>query len=91
MKEAMKSKDSFKLSVIRFLLAQIKNKEIELRSEDRSLEESDAVSVLKKQIKQRNQSIELYSKGNRHDLVEKEKLELEVLNAYYEKFAPAVE
>lgn len=87
MKTALRSKNSFKLGVIRYLLSQIKNKEIELKASGESLTDEVVLSVLKKQIKKHNQSIESYKQGNRDDLVETELKELEIVQSYYDKFS----
>jgi uncharacterized protein YqeY len=80
MKEAMKSKDQLKLEAIRFLQAAIKNKEIELRPNP--ISGDDVLSVVKKMIKQRKDSIEQYQAASRQDLADKETAELKILEAY---------
>ena len=50
---AMKEKDAFRSSVLRYLLSQIKNKEIELRAEDQELTDEDVLKIMKRQMKQR--------------------------------------
>ncbi|WP_457679149.1 GatB/YqeY domain-containing protein [Thermovibrio sp.] len=82
MKAALKAKDKEKLSVIRMLQALIKNAEIEKRGE---LTDDEIISLLMKYAKQRRESIELYEKGGRQDLVEKEKRELEIVESYLPK------
>lgn len=79
MKEAMKSKDRVKLSTIRMINSLIKNAEIEKRGE---LSDEEIVSLLMKYAKQRRESIEMYEKGGRRDLVEKEKQELSIVESY---------
>lgn len=79
-KTAMKAKEADRLSAIRFLQAAIKNKEIELRPN--GITEQDILGVIKKLVKQRRDSIEEFSKAGRTDLVDKEKFELGVLEAY---------
>lgn len=78
--QAMKNRDSVRSSTISFLRAQLKNVQIEKRVE--ALEDGDVLAVIKKQIKQRQDSIEQYSKGGREDLVEKENAELAILKSY---------
>ncbi|MCB0362914.1 MAG: GatB/YqeY domain-containing protein, partial [Bdellovibrionales bacterium] len=63
MKEAMKAKDSKRLEVLRFLQSAIKNKEIELRPN--AISETDILSVLTKQVKQRKESIDQFMKAER--------------------------
>lgn len=81
--QAMKSRDSLKSSTLNFLRAQIKNVRIEKRVE--TLEDNDIISVLKKQVKQRQDSIEQYNLGGRADLAEKETKEMEILKTYLPK------
>jgi uncharacterized protein YqeY len=79
-KTAMKSKEADRLSAVRFLQAAIKNREIELRPN--GITEQDIIAVIKKMAKQRKDSITEFEKAGRMDLVEKEKFELTVLEAY---------
>ena len=79
-KQAMKSKDTEKSSVLSFLRAQLMNASIEKKK--KALEDNDVISVIRKQIKQRQDSIEQFKKGNRQDLADKESRELEVLKQY---------
>ena len=67
--EAMKAKQKDRSSTLNFLRAQIKNLRIEKRVE--KLEDKDVVAVIKKQVKQRQDSIEQYEKGGRKDLADK--------------------
>lgn len=83
-KEAMKSKDAVVLSTLRLLSAAIKNKEIEIRPNE--ISDEDVITVVKKSVKQRQDSIEQYEKANRPELAENEKSELKVL----EKYLPAM-
>ena len=80
MKEAMKGKIAIKLSTLRMLLAAVKNKQIELKTDD--LKEEEFIAVLKSEIKKRQDSIESYRAGSRDDLVNKEEKEKEILEAY---------
>ena len=80
---AMKAKDSKRLQVLRSLKAKLHEKEIEQRSGGKAeLTNEDALTVLIKAAKQRKESIDQYSAGNRLDLVEIEKLELEIIESY---------
>lgn len=79
-KEAMKNKDALRSSTLSFLRSQLKNVAIEKREE--KLEDSDVIAVIKKQIKQRLDSIEKFNSGGRKDLAEKEQKELEILKTY---------
>ncbi len=79
-KEAMKSKNAVVLSTLRFLNAAIKNKEIELRPN--AITDEDVVGVIKKSVKQRQDSIEQYEKAGRPELADNEKAELKILETY---------
>ncbi len=78
--QAMKARDSFTSSVLSFLRAQIKNVKVDKRLENVSDEE--VISVIKKQAKQRLDSITLFKSGGRTDLAEKEEKELAILKHY---------
>ena len=73
-----KSGDTLRLGVLRFLLSQVKNKEIEFRGQRNEMTDEDVFKVIRKEIKNRKENIELYEKISRNDLLEKEKSELEV-------------
>ncbi|MBM7623149.1 GatB/YqeY domain-containing protein [Sporohalobacter salinus] len=79
MKEAMKSGDKQKLSVIRMARASIKNVEIDERKD---LSDDELIGVLAKEVKQRKESIEEYKKAGQEDTVEELKEEIEILEEY---------
>jgi len=79
-KEAMKARDALKSSVLSFLRADLMN--LALAKKKNALDDPEAVSVIRKQIKQRQDSIEQFTKGDRLEMAEKEKNELEILKAY---------
>ena len=79
-KDAMKRKDALAVSTLSFLRSQLKNVAIEKKKD--SLDDSDVIAIIKKQIKQRHDSIENFQSGGRQDLAEKEKKELAILKAY---------
>ncbi len=79
-KEAMKARDSERVSALRMVSSAIKNKMIEVRPNE--LTDDDVIGVLKKLSKQRKDSIEQFQKAGRDDLVEKEQRELSVLEKY---------
>lgn len=79
MKTAMKSGDTKWLGTLRLLLSEIKNKEIEKRSE---LSDSDVVEIVKKMIKQREESYQIYIDNNRNELAEIELNEIKILEDY---------
>ena len=82
LKDAMRAKDAARLSVLRLLKAALKNAAIEKVGPEGELSDADAVAVIRKQVKQRQDSIESFEKGGRADLAEKEKAEIAVLNNY---------
>src|SRR5204863_5328099 len=82
LKEAMRAKDAIKLGVLRMLKSALKYSAIEKSTADSELSDTDAVQVIRKQAKQRQDSIESFEKGGRAELVEKEKAELAILNSY---------
>jgi len=79
-KEAMKTRDSLKSSTLSFLRAELMNTAVAKKK--KSLDDNEVITVIKKQIKQRQDSIEQFEKGNRVDMAEKEKKELEILKVY---------
>lgn len=81
LKEALKQKDTVRLSLYRMLLASIKNKEVE-KERIRPLTEDEFIAVVKTSVKQHVESIESFKKGNRLDLVEKEEKELSILKEF---------
>jgi uncharacterized protein len=84
--EYSKAKDTLRLGVLRYFLSKIKEREIELRPSGEVINDDIAFKILRKQVKERNQSIELYEKGNRPDLVQKEAAELEILKEFAKLF-----
>ncbi|MBF0504535.1 MAG: GatB/YqeY domain-containing protein [Candidatus Omnitrophica bacterium] len=77
---AMKARDSFLSSVLSFLRAQIKNVKVDRRLE--ALPDEEVIAVIKKQAKQRQDSISQFKSGGRTDLAEKEEKELVILKSY---------
>ncbi len=83
MKEAMREKDSQKVTVLRSLLAAFTNELIaQKRPPTQELSDSDILKVIKHAAKQRQDSIEQFEKGGRQELADKEKQELEIIKAY---------
>ncbi len=82
LKEALKSRDELKVSVIRMTKSSLKNKSIEKMA---TLTDDDILSVLSSLAKQRRESIEQFSLAGRTDLAEKEKKELEIIQTYLPK------
>ena len=83
-KSALKSKDKNKISTYRLILSGIKDLDINNRSGPgkKDTDENDIKKLLKKMIKQRTESIEVYKKGNRNDLLEIEQGEVNILSEY---------
>jgi uncharacterized protein len=79
MKTAMRAKDAARLGVIRLILSEIKQREVDERI---SLDDTQVFAVLNKMIKQRRDSLEQFKAANRQDLVDQESFELGVLQAY---------
>ncbi len=79
-KQAMKNQDALKVSVLRLLRAEITN--LAVAKKKNNLDDSEVVSLIKKQIKQRQDSIEQFTQGGRLEMAEKEKQELELLKPY---------
>ena len=86
-KSAVKSKDKAKISTYRLILSGIKNLDILNRSgpNKKDTDDSDVSNLLKKMIKQRTESIEVYKKNNRNDLLQIEQKEVEILSNYLPK------
>ena len=79
MKDALKSGQKVRLGALRLLSASVKNREVELR---RELTDEEFLEVVAREVKRRNEAIEMYEKGARPELVEKETEEREVLQVY---------
>lgn len=79
LRQAMKNRDNVKRSVLRLLLAAIQNAEIAKRG---SLDNSDVLGIVAREVKQRNESIEAFKQGDRQDLVAQEEAEMAVLKEY---------
>ena len=79
---AMKARDAAKTSTLRMLQAAIKNEQIEKGGE---LDDGDVMAVVRRAVKQRNDSVEQYEKAGRQDLADKEKAELVILEVYLPK------
>jgi uncharacterized protein YqeY len=89
LKDAMRSKDELKLSVIRMAKSAIKYKEVE--GTNKVLDEAGILNVLTTMLKQRRDSIEQYRAGNRADLAEKEEKEVAIIQSYLPQQLSAAE
>ena len=79
LKQAMRGGDKVRRSVIRLVMAAIKNAEIARRA---ALEDADILGIIAKEVRQRNESIEAFKQGNRQDLAAQEEAELAILQEY---------
>ena len=81
---AMKAKDEAKVSTLRMIGATLKDKDIAARPSGKTdgISDDEILSMFQTMIKQRRESIELYEKGGRADLAEKEKKEIEIISAF---------
>ncbi len=82
LKEAMKNKDSAKISLLRLLLAAFYNEAITLMKKEQGLSEEEETKVLKREAKKRKDSVEQYQAGNREDLALQEEAELKLISQY---------
>ncbi len=79
-KDAMKAKDTLKASALSFLRAEMLN--VAIAKKKQKLEDTDVLAVIRKQVRERQDSIEQFQKGGRLDLADKESKELEILKSY---------
>ena len=84
--EALKNKDKKTYSTLRLVVAAIKDTLIAKKIKDKqTLSDNDLISLLKKMVKQRNDSCEAYKKGGRNELVENEMSEIKIINEFLPK------
>jgi uncharacterized protein len=79
MKQAMKSQDKFRLSTIRMVRAAMKNQEIDLK---RPLEDNEVLEIIGREIKQRKDSLQEFTKAGREDLAENVAAEIDIISVY---------
>lgn len=84
-KEALMNHESEKVSVLRMMISEINNKEIELRGEGKTLTDEIILQVLTKEVKKRKESAEMYSANNRQELADKENAEIVIIENYLPK------
>lgn len=84
LKEAMKAKESVRVSTLRLILAAIKDRDIAARAEDRAdgISDEEILQVLQKMVKQRKESFATYEEAGRLDLAQQEQAETEVIEAF---------
>ena len=87
LQRALKERNKLEISTLRLILAAVKDRDIASRTPDNKtgIKDEDIKQLLKKMIKQRNESIEIYKKNNRIDLLEIEKGEAEIISAFLPK------
>lgn len=87
LKEAMKAKDKSAASTIRLILAALKDRDIAARTQgsDEKLSDDQILEVLQKMVRQRREAIEMYAKGGRQDLVDREAREIEIIEGFLPK------
>ena len=86
--DAMRAKDELRLSVLRGIKSAIKHREVE---KIRALDEPEFIQILQTLVKQRKESIDQFTKGNRPELAEKETKELAIIESYLPAGASAAE
>ena len=87
LQSAQKERNKLQISTLRLILAAIKDRDIATRTSDNraGIKDEDIKQLLKKMIKQGNESIEIYKKNNRTDLLEIEKKEVEIISTFLPK------
>lgn len=85
LKESLKARETLKVSTLRLILAAAKDREIALRSEDKTLSEEDILQIMQKMIRQRQESAQTYEAAGRLDLSTQEREEIKII----ESFLPA--
>ncbi len=88
LKEAMRNKEALKRTVLRTMLSEIRNTEINSQT---TLDDEGIISVLTKQVQQRKDSVEAYEAANRQDLVNKETEEISIISVYLPEQLPQEE
>jgi len=82
LREAMRAKEAERLSVVRMMKSALMNAAIEKHGAGGRLDDSDAIAVIRKQLKQRQDSITGFERGGRIELAEKEKREIQIISQY---------
>lgn len=82
LKEALKAKETLKLSTLRLILAAVKDREIALRGEDKALTEEDILQIMQKMIRQRQESAQTYEAAGRTDLSTQERDEIKIIETF---------
>ena len=88
LKDAMRNKEALRRTVLRTMLSEIRNAEINSQT---TLDDEGIISVLTKQVQQRKDSVEAYNAANRQDLVDKETEEINIISVYLPEQLPVEE
>ena len=88
LKDAMRNKEALRRTVLRTMLSEIRNAEINFQT---ILDDEGIISVLTKQVQQRKDSVEAYAAANRQDLVDKETEEIDIISVYLPEQLPVEE
>lgn len=92
LKEAMKAKDMKTVSAVRLIIAGQKEKDVDARGKGQEkASDADLLAMMQTMIKQRNESIRIYTEGNRPDLADKEQSEIDVISRFLPKQLSAEE
>lgn len=90
-KEAMRARDTARLSTVRLIIAAVKDREIALRSTGGEMTEAEVLQLLGKMVKQRQESARVYQEGGRAELADKELAEIAVIETFLPKALSAEE
>jgi uncharacterized protein len=90
LKDAMKAGDKLKVETLRMVTSALKNRDIELRAEGKTITADEELALLQKLVKSRGESLDMYEKAGRQDLADKEKAEIAIIKAFLpEELSPA--
>jgi len=90
-KAAMMARDTAKLGVLRMLKTSLMNAAIEKGGAGSTLDDTEALAIVRKEVKKRQDSVEAFEKGGRPEMAASEKAEIEILNAYLPQQLSAAE
>ena len=82
LKEAMKAGDKLKTSTLRLITSALKDRDIEARGSGKTLSEDDILALLQKMVKQRQESLKIYTEAGRTDLAEQEQGEIAIIQSF---------
>lgn len=80
--QAIKNRDSLRTAVLSYIKSAIKYREIENRGKEKELTDNDVIDIINKEVKKREESVEMYRQGGREDLASKEEKEMKILKEY---------